>query len=67
MTSKLISICQLFTKDYTMKMRNKRMKVYDSEGRLILKAPQEDNKNFKMKTNMIVHHCLALIIKDDIR
>lgn len=61
MTSNLISIGQLLAKWYSMKVEANQMKVYNGEGRLVLKAPLADNKNFKIKINIVNHQCLALI------
>ena len=36
------------------------MKVYNGEGRVILKAPLADNKTFKIEINMVDHQSLAL-------
>lgn len=46
MTSTLIRICQLLSKIYSMKVEENQMKVYNGEGRLILKAPLADNETF---------------------
>lgn len=35
------------------------MKVYNGEGRMILKAPLADNKTFKIEINMVDNKCLA--------
>lgn len=48
MTSNLISICQLLAKGCNMKVEENMMKVYNGEGRIIMKAPLSDNKTFKV-------------------
>lgn len=55
MTSNSISTSKLLTNGYNMKMSYNQMKVYDGEGRLILRAPLADNKTFKIKINMFYH------------
>lgn len=41
------------------------MNVYNSEGRMVLKASLEDNKTFKVEINTVDHKCLAsTIVKD---
>lgn len=64
MTSNLISIGQLLAKEYNMKLEKNRMKVYNGEGRVILKEPLSDNKTFKVEINM-VYQCLASIYVED--
>ncbi|GAU44417.1 hypothetical protein TSUD_100640 [Trifolium subterraneum] len=61
MTSNLISLGQLLEKDYTMKLENRELKIYDAKSRLILKAPLSNNRTFKIEINVIDHHCLASI------
>lgn len=55
MTSNLIIIGQLLVKGYNIKLEEKLIKVYNGEGRMILKAPLADNKTFKIKINMVDH------------
>lgn len=55
MTSNLISICQLLSKGYNMKLETNPTKVYNGEGRMILKEPLADNKTFKNEINMVDH------------
>ena len=59
MTSNLISVGQLLVKGYNMKIEKNHMKVYHSDGRLILKAPLADNRTFKVAINPVDHKCLA--------
>ncbi|XP_050910046.1 uncharacterized protein LOC127123913 [Lathyrus oleraceus] len=58
MTSNLIRICQLLPKGYNMNLEENLMKVYNGEGRMILKAPLANNKTFKIKINMVDPQCL---------
>ncbi|KAI5445598.1 hypothetical protein KIW84_013716 [Lathyrus oleraceus] len=48
MTSNLISIGQLLAKGYKTKLEENLMKVYNGEGKMIMKAPLADKKTFKM-------------------
>lgn len=64
MTSNLISICQLLAKGYNMEMEDNHMKLYDYEGRLILRAPLAKNKTFEIQINMVDHQCLASTIRE---
>jgi hypothetical protein len=41
------------------------MKVYYSDGKLIMMAPLEDNTTFKVKINLVDHMCLALTEEED--
>jgi len=55
MSSHLLSLGQLLDKNYTMKLKNKELKVFDAETRLILKSPLSNNKNFKILINILDH------------
>lgn len=48
MASNLISMCQLLAKGCNMNIEKNLMKVYDGEGRMILKVPLADNKTSKV-------------------
>ncbi|XP_050897457.1 uncharacterized protein LOC127104311 [Lathyrus oleraceus] len=65
MTCNLISISQLLAKGYNMKMVVNQMKVFVSEGRLILRVPFVENKTFKIEINMVDHKCLSSTVKED--
>lgn len=41
------------------------MKVFDGEGRLIMRASLADNKTFKIEINMVDHQCLASTAVED--
>lgn len=41
------------------------MKVYHSDGRMILKAPLADNRTLKIEIKPVDHKCLALIVEED--
>lgn len=57
--SNLISLDQLFDKDYKMKFEEREVKVFDEMCKLILKEPLSINKKFKIMINMLDHQCLA--------
>lgn len=59
MTSNLVSKGQLLAKGYNMKLEENHKKVYNIDGRMILKAPLAYNKNFKIEIDMVDHRCLA--------
>jgi hypothetical protein len=41
------------------------MRVLDSNGRLILKAPMSQNRTFKIELNVMEHKCLATTTNKD--
>lgn len=45
-----------------MNLEENQMKVYNGEGRMILKAPLADNKTFKIEIDMVNHQCLGLTV-----
>jgi hypothetical protein len=61
MTSNLISLGQLLEKDYTIRLVDRELKIYDAKSRLILKGRLLNNRTFKVEINVIDHHCLASI------
>lgn len=50
-----------------MKMRDNQMNVFDGEWILILRAPLEDNKTFKIEINMVEYQCLTSTVAEDKR
>ena len=48
MKNNLLSLGQLLEKDYSMQMKDGQMKIFDSNRRLILKAPLSRNRTFKI-------------------
>ncbi|XP_058727165.1 uncharacterized protein LOC131598600 [Vicia villosa] len=65
MTCNLISISQLLTKGYNMKLEKNKKKVYDGDRKMILKATLADNKTFKVEINTVDHKCLAFTAEED--
>lgn len=65
MISNLISIGKLLVKGYNMKLEKNQMKVYHGDERLILKAPLENNRTFKVEINTVDHKCLASTGEED--
>ena len=65
MTSNLISVGQLLTKWYNMKIEKHHIKVYHRDWRLILKAPLADNMTFKVEINLVDHKCISSTVKED--
>lgn len=63
MISSLTSIGQLLAKGYNMKIEKNHMKVYHSDGRLILKTPLADNEIFKVEINRVNRKCLLRLQK----
>lgn len=59
MINNLINTSQLLFKGYNMNLEENHMKVYNGEGRMILKAPLADNKTFKVEINTVDHQCLT--------
>lgn len=53
MTSYLISLGQLHENNYSMKLVNIELKVYDANVRLVLKAPMSSNRTFKIGINIL--------------
>ena len=48
MKNNLLSLRQLLEKGYSMQMEDNQMKIFDSNKRLILKAPLLRNRSFKI-------------------
>ena len=65
MTNNLIHIGQLLSKESNMKLKENITKVHNGERKMVLKAPLEDNKTFKVEINTINHQCLALTDVED--
>ena len=65
MKNNLLSLGQLLEKDYSMKMEDSQMKIFDSKRRLILKASLSRNRTFKIGIH-IVEFQLAASISDEI-
>jgi len=65
MKSNLLSIGQLLEKGYKVSLENKMMRVNDSKGKLILKAPMSKNMTFKIELNVMEHRCLATAVSRD--
>lgn len=65
MTNYLISMCKLLAKGYNMKLEENQMKVYNYEGRMILKAPLANNKTFKIEIVMVDHQSLTSTIVEN--
>ena len=59
MSRNLISLGQLLEKNYTMKLENLDLKVFDAETRLILKASLSNNKNLKSQSICLIIHALT--------
>jgi hypothetical protein len=55
----LISVVQWLEKDYTVIKEEKVMKIYDSNGKLILKVQMSNNRTFKIELDIMEHRCLA--------
>ncbi|XP_006579169.1 uncharacterized protein [Glycine max] len=64
MKNNLLSLGQLLEKDYSMKMEDSQMKIFDSKRRLILKASLSRNRTFKIGIH-IVEFQLAASISDE--
>lgn len=65
MKTNLLSLGQLLEKGYVMKMKNKEMKVYDGEKRLIIKTQLASNRTFKVGIQVMEHKCLAAAINQE--
>jgi hypothetical protein len=55
----LLSIGQLLERGYLIRLENKMLRVLDSNGVLILKAPMAANRTFKVELKVMEHRCLA--------
>ncbi|KAI5410182.1 hypothetical protein KIW84_055604 [Lathyrus oleraceus] len=51
--------------DKRVSIEDKMMRVLDSNGRFILKAPMSQNRTFKIELNMMEHECLAITANRD--
>ena len=58
MRCNLLSLGQLLEKKYRMVMEDKEMKIYDKDRRLIIKAPLNRNRTFKVGIQVMKHNCL---------
>ena len=58
MRCNLLSLSQLLEKKYRMVMEDKEMKIYDKDRRLIIKAPLNRNRTFKVGIQVMKHNCL---------
>lgn len=65
MTRNLIIIGQIIVKGNNLKLEENHMKVYNCEGRMILKSPLTYNKSFKIKINTIDHQCVTSTVVED--
>jgi hypothetical protein len=59
MKNNLLSIRELVKKNYKVSIKDKMVRVLDSNGRLILKDPMSQNRTFKVELNVMEHTCLA--------
>ncbi|XP_050916184.1 uncharacterized protein LOC127131298 [Lathyrus oleraceus] len=55
----LLSISQLLERNYTIRMKNKVLRVLDQNSILILKAHMAANRTFKIELKVVEHRCLA--------
>ncbi|XP_050893480.1 uncharacterized protein LOC127100379 [Lathyrus oleraceus] len=55
----LLSIGQLLERGYKIRLEDKILRVLDSNGLLILKAPMAVNRTFKVELKVMEHRCLA--------
>ena len=65
MKNNLLSLGQLLEKGYSMNMEHSQLKVFDIKGRLIVKAHLSKNRNFKIRIQIMEHHCLATDFNDE--
>ncbi|XP_050876427.1 uncharacterized protein LOC127080138 [Lathyrus oleraceus] len=61
----LLSIGQLLERGYKIRFEDKILRVLDSNGVLILKAPMAANRTFKVKLKVMEHRCLATAASRD--
>ncbi|XP_050888545.1 uncharacterized protein LOC127093652 [Lathyrus oleraceus] len=61
----LLSIGQLLERGYKIRLEDKILRVLDSKGVLILKAPMAANRIFKVELKVMEHHCLATATSRD--
>ncbi|XP_050898040.1 uncharacterized protein LOC127104946 [Lathyrus oleraceus] len=62
---KLLSIDQLLERGYKIRLEDKILRVLDSNGVLILKAPMAANRTFKVELKVMEHRCLATAASRD--
>ncbi|XP_050896682.1 uncharacterized protein LOC127103470 [Lathyrus oleraceus] len=55
----LLSIGQFLKKDYKIHMENKGLRILDENGVLVLKAPMDANRTFKVELKVMEHRYLA--------
>lgn len=65
MKSNFLGIGKLIEKNYKVLIKDKMVRVLDSDGRLILKAPMSQNRTFKIELNVMKHKCLATAASRD--
>nr|XP_012572793.1 uncharacterized protein LOC101489768 [Cicer arietinum] len=63
MKNNLVCLGQLLEKGYYMNMENRKIKMFDSAKRLMLKAPLSMNRTFKIEIQINENQCLAAEIK----
>ncbi|WVZ16028.1 hypothetical protein V8G54_013594 [Vigna mungo] len=61
MKSNLLSLGQLLEKDYTRKMHQRHIEVFDEKQQLVLNAPLAKNRTFKVKLDVVVVQCLTAV------
>ncbi|XP_050915629.1 uncharacterized protein LOC127130704 [Lathyrus oleraceus] len=61
----LLSIVQLLERGYKIRLEDKILRVLDSNGVLILKAPMAANRTFKAELKVMDHRCLATVASRD--
>ena len=61
----LLSIVQLLDNNYTIQMENKVLRVFDRKGILILRAPMDANRTFKIELKLMEHKCLSTTASRD--
>lgn len=64
MTSNLISISQLLSKGYNMKLEENMVKLYNGECMMIMKALLADHKTFKVEISTVDHHLASTVVED---
>jgi len=66
MKNNLLSLRQLLENGYSMHMEDSQLKMFDSNGRLILKVPLSRNRTFKIGIQITEFQCLAASISDKV-
>ena len=65
MKNNLLNLVQLLEKGYTMNMQQKLIEIYDSQQRLVIRAPLSKNKTFKVNLDTTEIQCLAVANVED--